>query len=72
MYDSYAGPHLTTIGYYGLVDYMVAQTKGASYLQNYAAQFVSDGLGNYSGTPWTAIGGLNQGAWAVMFLPPTA
>jgi len=69
LYDSYAGPHLTTMGYYGLVDYMVAQNKGASYLQKYAAQYVSDGLGNYSGTAWTAIGGLNQGTGG--YVPPT-
>ncbi len=60
-FDAYGGPHLTTLGFYGLADYVVAQTKGTSYIQNYAARYVSDGLGNYSGTPWTAIGGLNQG-----------
>ena len=61
--------HLTTIGYYGLADFVVAQTKGASYIESYAARYVSDGLGNYSGSAWTAIGGLNQGAQGNV--PPT-
>jgi hypothetical protein len=68
-YDMYVGPHLTTLGFYGLADFVVAQTKGISYLQKYAARYVSDGLGNYSGANWTAIGGLNQGQGGLV--PPT-
>ena len=64
-----ASEHLTTLGYYGLADFVVAQTKGASYLQAYAGRYVSDGLGNYSGSTWTAIGGLGQGAQGNV--PPT-
>jgi hypothetical protein len=67
--DSAGGEHLTTLGYYGLADFVVAQTKGFDYLQEYAARFVSDGLGNYSGSMWTAINGLNQGAGG--YVPPT-
>jgi MBG domain (YGX type) len=69
VYDSKADHHLTAIGYYGLADYVVAQTKGASYLKAYATRYVSDGLGNYSGSAWTAIDGLNQGAQGNV--PPT-
>ncbi len=68
-YDMYSSPHLTTLGFYGLADFLVRQTKGSSYLQRYASRYVSDGLGDYSGTPWTAIGGLNQGQGG--FVPPT-
>ncbi len=68
-YDAYGGPHLTTLGFYGLADFVVAQQKGTSYIQKYAARYVSDGLGSYSGTPWTAIGGLNQGQGG--YVPPT-
>ena len=68
LYDA-SGEHLTTVGYYGLADFVIAQTKGASYLQAYAGRYVSDGLGNYSGSTWTAIGGLGQGAQGNV--PPT-
>jgi hypothetical protein len=61
--------HLTTLGYYGLADFVVAQTKGVSYLQAYAGRYVSDGLGIYSGSQWTAIGGLGQGRQG--YVPPT-
>ena len=69
LYDSSGSEHLTTIGYYGLADLVVARTKWESYLQAYASRYVSDGLGNYSGSPWAAIGGLNQGAQGNV--PPT-
>ena len=61
--------HLTTMGYYGLADFVVGQSKGASYIEGYAGRYVSDGLGNYSGSAWTAIGGLSQGAQG--YVPPT-
>ncbi len=67
LFDSYSSEHFTTMGYYGMADFVVSQTKGASYVKAYAARYVSDGLGNYSGTPWTAIGGLTQGG----YVPPT-
>src|SRR5664280_2883937 len=69
LYDSAGSEHLTTLGYYGLADFVVGQTKGSSYLQAYASRYVSDGLGSYSGSVWTAIGGLNQGAQGNV--PPT-
>ena len=69
MYDSSGGEHKTTLGYYGEVDFLVAQTKGLSYLEQYAAHSVSDGSGTYSGSAWTAINGLNQGPGG--FVPPT-
>ncbi len=69
LYDAVSSVHLTTTGFYGLADYVVSQTKGASYIQAYAARYVSDGLGHYSGTPWTAIGGLSQGSNG--YLAPT-
>jgi len=69
LYDSTGGEHLTTLGYYGLADFVVAQTKGLVYLQEYATRYVSDGVGNYSGSMWTAIDGLNQGAGG--YVPPT-
>ncbi len=61
LYDGDGSPHLTALGYYGLADFVVAQTKATSYIQKYADRYVSDGLGNYAGSQWTAIGGLNQG-----------
>ena len=69
LYDSTSSQHLTTLGYYGLADFIVAQTKGTSYLQAYSGRYVSDGLGNYSGSEWVAIGGLSQGAQGNV--PPT-
>jgi hypothetical protein len=61
--------HLTTVGYYGLADFVVRQSKGASYIEGYASRYVSDGLGDYSGSAWAAIGGLSQGAQG--YVPPT-
>lgn len=65
MFDSYNGQHLTTMGYYGLADFLTHQTKRYSYMEKYADRYSYDGssVTAYYGTAWASVGGLANGGY---------